>query len=174
MAAFKQDFTILQSNDCKTLTLADNSNFGSNTEGYTYSSFDIKNITIYDSLNNVLVVLPIVDATPVTYIITKDMYYEIVYTLQHASDTPLVLVKTLALSCFVELAYGNLVCNNCDCSNDNSTKLFQVSKGIKASQIFASRGNGVLAQDMLDYSNGYASDCTTGLDKEGNCGCGCN
>lgn len=174
MAAFKQDFTIQQSNDCVTLTLIDNSNFGDNTEGYDYSSFDIKNITIYDNLNNVLVILPIVDTTPVTYTVTKDMYYEIVYTLQHSSDTPLVLVKTLALSCFVELVYGSLVANNCDCSNDTSIKLFQVSKGIKAAQIFASRGNGVLSQDMLDYSNGYASDCTNGLDKDGgNCGCGC-
>lgn len=166
MAAFKQDFTIVQSDDCSTLTIADNSNFGvgNNDENYTFSSFTTKTIAIYDSASNLLQTLTIVDTTPVTYTLTKDMYLSLVYTLQHNTDTPLVKTYNVAFSCFVELAYGTIVAkdyNNgnclCDSTTDDADRLFNINKGIKAAQIFASTGNSTLSQDMLNLANSYTN-----------------
>lgn len=171
MAAFLQDFTITQSNDCKTISLADNSTFGSNDEGYTFGTFDTKTISIYDSLDTLLFLLSIIDSTAVTFPATKDNYYKIVYLLQQGSDDPLIKIKTKALSCFTELKYGEAVTFNCNCSKEVNDQLFQISKGLKSAQIFASRGNGVSAQDMLDFSSSYANDCKDTFSNDGDCGC---
>lgn len=163
MAAFLQDFTIQQSDDCTTLTLADNSNFSSNDQDYTYSTFTTKNISIYDSLNNLIISLPIVDSTPVTYTLTTDMYLSIVYTLQINTDTPLIKTKNVALSCFVDLQYGNIVTLDTLNEDGNNPNLFKIIKGIKAAKIFALRSNGTLAQDCLNYANSYANDITNAI-----------
>lgn len=162
MAAFKQDFTIIQSDDCATLTLADNSNFSSNTEGYTFSTFDTKTITIYDASENILSTLPIVNATPVTFTVGKDLYLTFIYLLQIGTDTPLTKTYSKAMSCFVELKYGKIVAQeyngpNCECSGEDNTQntLFNIIKGIKAAQVFASTGNGALSQSLLDYANSF-------------------
>jgi len=162
MANFKQDFTITQSEDCTTLTLQDNSNFGDNDQNYTYSSFDTKNITLYDASNNVLAILPITDSTPVTTTIPKDMYITFTYLLQSGTDTPLTKTYVKALSCFVEKKYGKVVANkyngpDCDCSGEDNTDnvLISIEKGIFSAQIFASVGNGALSQSMLDYANSF-------------------
>lgn len=171
MAAFVQSFSIAQSSDCKTLTFTDTSNFSSNTEGYTYSYFTTKNIGVYDS-NNTLIgsLIPIVDATPVTFTLDKDRYLHIVYTLQHNTDTPLTSIQNVALSCNVELAYGNIVANeesNCSCNNE---QLFNINKTLTAAKIFASRNNPILAQDQLDLANMYAG-CLGNTSVNSGCGC---
>lgn len=162
MAAFKQDFSIVQSSDCKTLTFTDTSNMGvgMNDSNYTYSTFTTKNIGVYDSTNTLIgTLIPIVDATPVTFTLDKDRYLSIVYTLQIGTSTPLTKTYNIALSCNVDLAFGNMLVNdilneNHGESNDDST-LFNIVKTTLASKIFASRNNGTLSQDMLDLANGY-------------------
>lgn len=166
MAAFKQDFTITQSTDCSTLTIADNSNFSSNTEGYTFSTFDTKNITIYDAASNVLATLNIVNSNPVTFTVTKDLYLTFIYLLQIGSSTPLTKTYSRALSCFIDLDYGRLVANEynsnptTNSSNselDKDQSLFNIIKSTKAAQVFASTGNGALSQSMLDYANSFVN-----------------
>lgn len=167
MTDFTQNFTITQSNDCSTLSLQDSSNFGNNNQGYTYSTFNTKNFTIYNFELDLLATIPFVDNTPITYTIGKDLYLVIKENLQAGSSTPLVKVYNTALSCFVDLKYGDIVAdeyNNLDLINtvdtskvDRQNKLFNITKGIKAAQIFASIGNGALSQNMLDYANSFAN-----------------
>lgn len=173
MAVFKQSFSISQSSDCTTLTFADTSNFGSNDQGYAYSYFTTKNIGVYDSSNNLMgSLIPIVDATPVTFSLDKDRYLSIVYTLQHNTDTPLISTQDVALSCNVELKYGTIVANeeaNCGC-NDSNEQLFNITKTLTAAKIFASRSNPTLSQDNLDLANMYA-ECNTVSNNSSGCGC---
>lgn len=166
MAAFKQDFTIIQSTDCSTLTIADASNFGANDEGYTFGTFDTKNITIYDDASNVLATLNIVNANPVTFTVAKDLYLTFIYLLQDGVNTPLTKTYSRALSCFVDLDYGRIVANEynsnptTNSSNselDRAESLFNIIKATKAAQIFASTGNGALSQSMLDYANSFVN-----------------
>lgn len=163
MAAFKQDFTIAQSEDCTTLTFADNSNMGSNDQGYDFSTFSTKNIGVYDSINSLIgSLIPIVDATPVTFTLDKDRYLSIVYTLQIGSSTPLTKTYDVALSCNVDLAFGNSIVSNILDENgitqDNTNiTLFNIMKTTLASKIFAKGGNPILSQDMLDLANSYTN-----------------
>lgn len=173
MAAFLQDFTIVQSNDCTTLTFTDNSNFGDNDQGYTFSSFTLKQIVLYDYQTNILATLTIVDSTPVTYSIGSDLYISAVYTLQHLTDTALVKTYNVALSCYTDLIYGQVVAENIDC-NDSNDRLFNIVKGLSAAQIFAQRGNAALSQDCLNLASSYATDCNAPTITTKNGGCGCN
>lgn len=172
MAAFEQSFSIVQSSDCETLTFADTSNFGDNDEGWDYSHFTTKNIGVYDSTNSLIgSLIPIVDSTPVTFTLDKDRYLSIKYTLQHNTDTPLVSTQNVALSCNVELAYGNIVANeesNCICNNE---QLFNIIKTLTAAKIFAERNNPILSQDNLDLSNMYAECGGTDNSNSSHCGC---
>ncbi len=162
MAAFKQDFTIEQSSDCTTLTFADISNMDDNDEGYDYDYFTTKNFGVYDS-NNMLIgdLIDITDSTPVTFDLDKDRYLTIIETLQHNSDTPLTKTYDVALSCNVDLALGDAIVENI--LNENATNevdlddetMFNIIKAVKAAQIFGSRSNGTLSQDMLDLANSY-------------------
>jgi len=155
MAAFKQDFSISQSNDCITVTLADTSNFGDNDEGYVYSTFTTKQITVYDS-NNTIIGTPItiVDDTPVTFTLDKDRYIQLVYTL--SNDTlDLNLTKKLILTCYVELKFGQqFASGDCGCTSDDDTEC-KTLKALKAADIFGRRGNGVKSQDAIDLANIY-------------------
>lgn len=168
MAAFKQDFIISQSDDCKTLTFTDNSNFGNNDENYNFSTFNTKNIGVYDSTNTLIgSLIPIVDSTPVTFTLDKDRFLYIIYTLQQGSDTPLTKTYTPALSCFVDLKYGELVAETCSCEDKDT--LFEIVKTTKAAQIYAQRGNAILSQEQLDLANQY-SECSNST-QSSNCGC---
>lgn len=169
MAAFKQDFTITQSDDCSTLSLADISNMGNNDSSYTYSTFTTKNFTIYNDQDDLLATLTIVDSTPVTYSIGKDLYLKIQESLQIGSATPLTVVYKVALSCYVDLQYGQIVASeynstsgtpDANTSINREQTLFNIVKAIEAAQIFASIGNGALSQSMLDYANSFTNTFT--------------
>lgn len=160
MAAFKQDFTIEQSDDCTTLTFTDISNVGDNDENYTYSSFSTKNIGVYDSTNTLIgSLIPIVDETPVTFALDKDRFLFIRETFIHGTDTPLIKEYDVALSCYVDLSFGssiiaNILDENALRDNDDPT-LFNIIKAVEAAKIFGARGNATLSQDMLDLANSY-------------------
>jgi len=165
MATFAQSFSMTQSSDCTTLSFADTSNFGSNDQGYTYSTFTTKTITLYDSNNNILTTLVITDSTPVTYVIQNDMYIKAVYQLSNMSLTLTPVIQTYTLSCFVELKYGNYLVTSSNTSTMNNAELdkntqpyFNVVKALKAAEIFGSRAIPVKAQDCLDLANDYIDD----------------
>lgn len=161
MAEFKQDFSITQSSDCKTIYLQDTSNFGSNDEGYTYSTFTTKTIGLYDGDGNLVGdLVNITNNNPVEYTLDKDRYSNFVYTLSNDSLTLTPVEKHILLTCFVELKFGEAIGDDCGCGchGENKHDLCEVTKALKAADIFARRGNGVKAQDLLDKANEYI-DC---------------
>lgn len=163
MAAFYQDFSIEQSADCSTLTFTDTSNFSDNDEDYTYSYFTTKTIGVYDSTNSLIGnLINVIDSTPVTFSLDKDRYLHIVYILQHDTDTPFTKISNVNLTCNVDLGYGKLVSEslNCKCNNCNSDTLFEIVQAELASNIYAQRANGTLAQETLDLANSYLQ-CST-------------
>lgn len=169
MAAFQQSFSIEQSSDCKTLTFTDTSNFNDNDEDWNYTYFTTKNIGVYDSTNTIIgSLIPIVDATPVTFDLDKDRYLSIIYTLQHNTDTPLVSEQDVALSCNAELAYGVIVANEDSNCIDNNEQLFNITKNLTAAKIFADRNNPILAQSSLDLANEY-TECNNTISSGCNC-----
>lgn len=159
MAAFLQDFSITQSNDCETVTFADTSNFSDNDEGYSYATFTTKTIGVYDQDNNLIGdLIDIVNSTPVTFTLDKDRYLHLVYTL--SNDTlDLEKVKNILLTCYIELKYGEaVVSQDCNCGCGGEDNLCKVLKAMKAADIFARRGNAIKSQDSIDLANEYI-DC---------------
>lgn len=164
MAAFQIDFSIVQSNDCKTLTFTDTSNFSANDEGYVFSTFTTKLITVYDQDNNIIgTPINISSTSSVTFGLDKDRWLHIVYTMTNGSITPTPKIKNLLLNCNAEIKYGEaIVDGDCGCGCDKrEVDPCKVLKALKAADIFARRGNSIKAQDSIDLANEYL-DCNKG------------
>lgn len=72
---FQPKLVITQSQDGKTLTATDSSNYGGNTEGINAADIVTRVVTIYDQNNTLLQTVNMALNTPFDYLITADGFF---------------------------------------------------------------------------------------------------
>lgn len=161
MAIFAASFTVSQSADCTTLTFTDTSNYGTNDEGYTKSSFGTREFIVSDSNYNVIDTIALTGtASSGSYALSADAWLSVELSLTNVSPSLNYSATHSVLStCFLETCYAELVAEtecgcgcgagSCSCDNTQSDKVLLL-QFIKAAQIFSEYSNPVLAQKQLD------------------------
>lgn len=163
MATFAstQDFTVSQSANCTTLTLTDISNYTTNSEGWTVSSFLQRSFLIYDSNGNLIDTIPLGISLTTTYALTQDEMLSVTLSCTPPTGPALLKVRSVLSVCFLQLCYAELVANtecgcgcggggnSCGCDGVSGDRI-KLLEYIKAAEIFAEYSNPVLAQKQLD------------------------
>ena len=159
MATFTASLSVSQSADCKTQTYTDTSNYGSNDQSYTTSSFVTRVFKFYNSVDVLVDTKTMVgSALTVTQTLTSDQWTSarLELTLTGASTPSFTKTNSVLSTCFLKLCFSELVaetdcgCNdNCNCNSTDSDKI-KILENIKAAEIFATYNSAVLAQKQLD------------------------
>jgi hypothetical protein len=162
MATFasSQDFTVAQSSDCKTLTFTDISNYTSNNEGWTISSFTDRKFLIYDSDGVLVNTVTLGSLLNGTYTLTVDKMLSVTLSCTPPTGPALLKTRSVLSTCFLQLCFAELVaktdcgcgdgcgCSSSGCDNVESDKV-KLLQHIKAAEVFAAYSNPVLTQKQL-------------------------
>lgn len=153
MAEFKISIGTIQSADCKTLTVSDNSNWNDNDEGYVKGDF-IRTFDLIDSNDEVVKSIVLSGTDIASFTQERDSYYKVKLTVE---NSPILLEDhvTLVLSCFFNRKAATASANTEDCGCDNSDEMnIAVARNkVFSAETMAVYKSGSKSQDLLDHAN---------------------
>lgn len=168
MAAFDPTFTITLNAAGTQLVLTDTSNYNTNDEGYTRSTFDVRTFSVFDPYGDYLFSTPtaVNGSDQVVISLDKDRAMTIVLDIQategeipityQAEATYLALNQVLV--CFISKVNDM---ENCNCDNEKKcTNQRKINNAINSAKYNFTFSDLVNAQKHLDYANELCSkDC---------------
>lgn len=157
MAAFKISILFATSLDGLTITLTDNSNYASNTEGYTTASFSQRRVFLYNSAGTLFRTVDFTGSSlTTTFTVTKDMYMKANSTYTLGVGGQVQGVNTYMSRELYDLQQAsNQLSGACGCSGKNSlcTDTTKAREAINAATFFYMIDNAPDCQDQLDAAN---------------------
>lgn len=166
MLPFLPKISVSQDISGSPLTLTDESNYGTNSDGVNDNTIITRVITIFDQ-NNVQIAGPfnMAQDTPITYPITADGFYRI-----HSIFSTVVPVVYTADNKFLSVQYYNNAQKNlapkltCSCpANDNLLKYMSIAR-----ELFNAAVNAFMTGDDVSAALNIA-DCNTYINKALTC-----
>lgn len=157
MEAFKPHVIISQSLDGKTLTITDNSNFATNTDGVATGDINPFAITIFDKDAIQLAAIALAYPTPGTFAIVKDLFLR--FHLAYTKGATVYSADVTYLSTeFYDIAQrkvsGFLSCD-CGCSDLLCHPASKARENKNAAESALIAGDYVNAQQAIDDANTY-------------------